>query len=61
MEGRIMEQLMNTLEYETVPDKELSIMNGIFQLFASYGIDNKTEIRILKYLSERANDESKKT
>lgn len=49
-----MEQIMHTLDYEGVPDKELTIMNGIFQLFATYGIDNETELRILKYLLERA-------
>ncbi len=49
-----MDRLMNTVNFDAVPDKELSAMNGVYEIFATYGFDKDAEIRILKYLLERA-------
>ena len=56
-----MEQIISTLNFESLKDKELTAMNGVFKLFEILALDKQEQSRIIGYLNERLNNESKRT
>ena len=48
-----MEQTITTLKFESLEDRELTVINGIFKLFQMLALDEDEQSRVIKYLDDR--------
>lgn len=53
-----MEQLMTTLKFESLDDKELTVINGVLKLIEMLALDESEQQRVVDYLYERLHNEN---